>query len=81
MSWLFGYSRSQNSGAGGEGGIPPPPPPPPSKDDKKKMEEAISGFKFDSAALERAAKAARELEKSSMYFSIQFISRIRKGGI
>ncbi|VUZ52568.1 unnamed protein product [Hymenolepis diminuta] len=64
MSWLFGYSRSQNSGAGGEGGIPPPPPPPPSKDDKKKMEEAISGFKFDSAALERAAKAARELEKS-----------------
>ncbi|KAM3185878.1 hypothetical protein ACTXT7_005502 [Hymenolepis weldensis] len=64
MSWLFGYSRSQNSGAGGEGGIPPPPPPPSSKDDKKKMEEAISGFKFDSAALERAAKAARELEKS-----------------
>nr|CDS27523.1 ATPase family AAA domain containing protein [Hymenolepis microstoma] len=64
MSWLFGYSRPQNSGNGSEGGIPPPPPQPPSKDDKKKIEEAISGFKFDSAALERAAKAARELENS-----------------
>lgn len=41
-----------------------PPTPPPPKDDKKKIEEAISGFRFDSAALERAAKAAKELEAS-----------------
>ncbi|VDK34132.1 unnamed protein product [Taenia asiatica] len=64
MSWLFGYSRPQVSDVKGEGGTSaPPPPPPPRKDDKKNLEEAISGFRFDSAALERAAKAARELEK------------------
>ncbi|KAL5109114.1 ATPase family AAA domain-containing protein 3 [Taenia crassiceps] len=66
MSWLFGHSRQQVSDLkGGDGtSTPPPPPPPPSrKDDKKNLEEAISGFRFDSAALERAAKAARELEK------------------
>ncbi|VDN16722.1 unnamed protein product [Dibothriocephalus latus] len=65
MSWLFGYSRPQPSGNAppGDGmGLPQPPPP---KEDKKKMEEAISGFRFDSAALERAAKAAKELEASS----------------
>lgn len=66
MSWLFGYSRPQSTGAGGQGNIPPPPPPPPNKDEKKKMEEIARGFNFDSAALERAAAAARELEKSSM---------------
>eukprot|EP00108_Taenia_solium_P001713 TsM_000767300 transcript=TsM_000767300 gene=TsM_000767300 len=65
MSWLFGYSRPQVSDLKGEGGTSaPPPPPPPKKDDKKNLEEAISGFRFDSAALERAAKAARELESS-----------------
>uniref|UniRef100_A0A0X3PAH2 AAA+ ATPase domain-containing protein n=1 Tax=Schistocephalus solidus TaxID=70667 RepID=A0A0X3PAH2_SCHSO len=64
MSWLFGYSRPQPSGnvPSGDGMGPPTPPPP--KDDKKKIEEAISGFRFDSAALERAAKAAKELEAS-----------------
>ncbi|KAL5961391.1 ATPase family AAA domain-containing protein 3 [Taenia solium] len=66
MSWLFGYSRPQVSDLKGEGGTSaPPPPPPPKKDDKKNLEEAISGFRFDSAALERAAKAARELESSN----------------
>lgn len=70
MSWLFGYSRPQNPVSSGEGGGLAPPPPPPKKDDKKKIEEAISAFKFDSAALERAAKAARELEGSSKCFVI-----------
>ena len=67
MSWLFGgYNK------GGEGGIPPgfPPPPgtgggaggkPPDSSDKSKME----AYRFDSAALERAAEAAKTLEKSS----------------
>ncbi|CDI98555.1 ATPase family AAA domain containing protein [Echinococcus multilocularis] len=65
MSWLFGYSRPQASDLNGEGAMPAPPaPPPPKKDDKRSLEEAISGFRFDSAALERAAKAARELESS-----------------
>lgn len=62
MSWLFGgYNK------GGEGVIPPgfPPPPgaggkPPDPSDKSKME----AYRFDSAALERAAEAAKTLEKS-----------------
>nr|VZH89060.1 unnamed protein product [Spirometra erinaceieuropaei] len=64
MSWLFGYSRPQPSGNSPSGDGMGPPTPPPPKDDKKKLEEAISGFRFDSAALERAAKAAKELEAS-----------------
>ncbi len=69
MSWLFGYSRPQPSGEGGAGGSlgPPPPPPPPKKEDEQKIKEAVSGFRFDSAALERAAKAAKELESSSNF--------------
>lgn len=73
MSWLFGY--------GNKGQQPPQDPaqsggPPPegpninlagldtqnlSKSEKKVME----AYRFDSTALERAAQAARELEKSS----------------
>ncbi|VDP88232.1 unnamed protein product, partial [Echinostoma caproni] len=52
MSWLFGYGKPTVT-----------PPPPPSQKDQKKIEEAVSSYRFDSAALERAAKAARELEK------------------
>lgn len=63
MSWLFGYSRPQQ----------PPPEEPPAdgagsaaapanltKAEKKAME----AYRFDSSALERAAQAARELERS-----------------
>ncbi|VDM33713.1 unnamed protein product [Hydatigera taeniaeformis] len=64
MSWLFGYSRPHLPDLGSDTSASAPPPPPPRKDDKKNLEEAISGFRFDSAALERAAKAARELEGS-----------------
>lgn len=83
MSWLFGYSRPQNTGGGGEGGIPIPPPPPPKKDDKKKLEEAMSGFRFDSEALERAARAAKELENSSItfYLMCHFILRACEGSV
>lgn len=56
----------------------PPPPPPPKKDDKKNLEEAISGFRFDSAALERAAKAARELESSSTLLGFSFFLEYAK---
>ncbi|CAG4955260.1 unnamed protein product [Colias eurytheme] len=62
MSWLFGYSRPSQ---------PPPEGPPPdgeaavappnlTKAEKKTME----AYRFDSSALERAAQAARELERS-----------------
>lgn len=68
MSWLFGYNKKQppdfanlagitpgiGDGSGGGGGDELPR-------DKSKME----AYRFDSGALERAAAAARELEKSS----------------
>ncbi|CAK1554939.1 unnamed protein product [Leptosia nina] len=63
MSWLFGYSRPPQTPTD----LPPPPgenaaEPPPNltKAEKKAME----AYRFDSSALERAAQAARELERS-----------------
>ncbi|CAH1995785.1 unnamed protein product [Acanthoscelides obtectus] len=72
MSWLFGSrSREQGpdlaqmglgipSGAGGGSGNDPPQEPNLSKAERKAME----AYRFDSTALERAAQAARELERS-----------------
>lgn len=61
MSWLFGYNKGQP--------VPPPipglPPPPPGGEgdgDKNKPKDKWSNF--DPTGLERAAKAARELDQS-----------------
>jgi len=68
MSWLFGLNKGQKSdidlssfqlptGGSGEG----------SSDDKSKDsqgQKAMEAYRFDSAALERAAKAAKDLERS-----------------
>ena len=75
MSWLFGMGGGQNipdvapqfplppaAPGGGEGGDDGKGSG--SKDDQKTKMDA---YRFDSAALERAAKAAKELEKSSEY--------------
>ena len=53
--------------------FPLPPPPPDGDDGEKKSKEGPQGqsnskmeaYRFDSAALERAAKAAKDLEASS----------------
>ncbi|KAL3312565.1 ATPase, AAA [Cichlidogyrus casuarinus] len=70
MSWIFGGSK-KSSHNGLEDlniqlpdGAAPPPPEPPKGPEKKKIEQVQSAFRFDSAALERAAKAAKELESS-----------------
>lgn len=69
MSWLFGMNKkpdptqlgvppAQDAGAGGgegEGGGAAPPRKPPA---------AMDAYRFDSSALERAAQAAKDLEKS-----------------
>ncbi|CAH0556759.1 unnamed protein product [Brassicogethes aeneus] len=66
--WIFGGNRNnqqpdlaqlglQNPGAGGGGGNEPPQL---TASERKAME----AYRFDSSALERAAQAARELEKS-----------------
>lgn len=78
MSWLFGYGKKNpetpdlsqmglglppppgGSGEGGKGGDVPNL----TKSEKKAME----AYRFDSTALERAAQAARELEKSRTQF-------------
>ncbi|XP_076086728.1 ATPase family AAA domain-containing protein 3-like [Mytilus galloprovincialis] len=61
MSWLFGTNKGQN--------IQPPqmpyPPAPPDGDDKggkDGSQSKMDAYRFDSAALERAAKAAKDLE-------------------
>lgn len=72
MSWIFGYGRKQEQppdmsqfgappGAGGGSGGDVPREPNLTKAERKAME----AYRFDSTALERAAQAARELEKSS----------------
>ncbi|KAI0989418.1 hypothetical protein GJ496_010712 [Pomphorhynchus laevis] len=70
MSWLFGINRptpSPSSGgsdntlnSGGVGGSGRDP----EKSDADKTGRSESTYRFDSAALERAAKAAKELESS-----------------
>ncbi|KAM3968557.1 ATPase family AAA domain containing bor [Aphomia sociella] len=64
MSWLFGYSTTP----------PQPPSDDPPKDNggtaappvnlSKSEKKAMEAYRFDSSALERAAQAARELERS-----------------
>eukprot|EP00105_Crassostrea_gigas_P014828 XP_011431633.1 PREDICTED: ATPase family AAA domain-containing protein 3 [Crassostrea gigas] len=62
MSWLFGM------GGGGQGPPSVPLPPSDGKDGsdppKPLTKSEMESYRFDSAALERAAQAARELEKS-----------------
>lgn len=65
MSWLFGVNKGQQNPPGPPG-MPPPPPPPDGKDQGGKGQKgAMDAYAFDSTALERAAQAAKELEKSS----------------
>lgn len=67
MSWLFGIKNqtpSQATGGGEDDGNPNQPAPAAlSKSERKAME----AYRFDSSALERAAEAAKILERSSMF--------------
>lgn len=78
MSWIFGYKKPGSD-------LPPPPPPSPSPignfdgsansgNDQSSGGKAFAGresiYKFDSTALERAAQAAKELERSRKFFSL-----------
>lgn len=64
MSWLFGYNKGQPAPPDVPGLPVPPPPPGGSGDggDKNKPKDKWSNF--DPTGLERAAKAARELDSS-----------------
>lgn len=63
MSWLFGIKNQAPPQAGGGGEDDPnqPAPAPLTKSERKAME----AYRFDSSALERAAEAAKTLERSS----------------
>lgn len=75
MSWIFGVkppapAAGENvaddqhfSGPGGGSGEGPPKKPPTGGDAASRM-----AYTFDSAALERAAKAAKDLEGSSNFY-------------
>ena len=73
MSWLFGYRKPVSDvpaqGAGGTGdNLPPSGNDKPSSGitDSRATAGRESVYKFDSTALERAAQAAKELERSRM---------------
>lgn len=75
MSWLFGIkSNPAPPTAGGEGGNDQPnqPPSAPLSTSERKAMEA---YRFDSSAFERAAEAAKILERSSKLndFSYQLL--------
>lgn len=64
MSWLFGIKNQAppQTGGGDDGSEPNQPAQTPlSKSERKAME----AYRFDSSALERAAEAAKTLERSS----------------
>ena len=71
MSWFFGSGKSN---AQLPPGVPSPPSDPNKDENKKSTQVKAGGYSFDSEALERAAKAAKELEASSLNFNI-FIVR------
>ncbi|OWF44069.1 ATPase family AAA domain-containing protein 3-B-like [Mizuhopecten yessoensis] len=88
MSWLFGTGKPAAPGAGGTppqvpglGGMPPQTPgaggpsgSPPTDSKGGKMDK----YSFDSTALERAAQAAKELEKSSHAKDALQLSRMQE---
>lgn len=75
MSWLFGYKSQVPQGGppppGGEGGDAAGSPASAGQaagdqNLTKAERKAMEAYRFDSSALERAAEAARTLERSSM---------------
>ena len=71
MSWIFGVGKNQNTPDLSSLGLPPPPPDDGGKGGGKGGDKSskMEAYRFDSAALERAAQAAKDLEKSSKYDS------------
>lgn len=84
MSWLFGYKNpvpdrpTAGGGVAGDGSSVPPGSSGNDKSsggnsDRKAFAGHESIYKFDSTALERAAQAAKELERSRMFILTRII--------
>ena len=70
MSWLFGYKKPVSDlPAQGNSDTPMPPAASSSNPDPKAYANRESIYKFDSTALERAAQAAKELERSRRFIA------------
>lgn len=69
MSWLFGAKRppmpENPEGTSQPGGIPSAGQQSGDQQLTKAEKKAMEAYRFDSSALERAAEAAKTLEKSS----------------
>ncbi|XP_076003321.1 ATPase family AAA domain containing 3 [Genypterus blacodes] len=64
MSWLFGLNRGQPEAPAGLPGPPPPPPPPAGGSSGGGDKPKDKWSNFDPTGLERAAQAAKDLDKS-----------------
>lgn len=64
MSWLFGLNKGQGGGASPDVPLPPPPPPPASSGGSGGDKPKDKWSNFDPTGLERAAQAAKELDRS-----------------
>lgn len=65
MSWLFGYRGNQPPPEAPQIPIPPAEGGGSGGGDDKNTKKAMEAYRFDSSALERAAQAAKDLERSS----------------
>lgn len=81
MSWIFGYKKPVSDlpppslGGSGDGSSPPNNDGSSgNKSDQKSFAGRESIYKFDSTALERAAQAAKELERSRKFHRFKPIS-------
>lgn len=64
MSWLFGLNKGQSVGPP-EGPVPPAPPPPPGGSGSGSGDKPKDKWSnFDPTGLERAAQAAKDLDRS-----------------
>lgn len=64
MSWLFGLNKGQPEAPPGLPVQPPPPPPPAGGSSGGGDKPKDKWSNFDPTGLERAAQAAKELDKS-----------------
>lgn len=67
MSWLFGLNKGQPEVPPGLPSQPPPPPPPAGGSSGGGDKPKDKWSNFDPTGLERAAQAAKELDKSRKY--------------
>jgi len=72
MSWLFGVKKGQPTDVDLSAFQLPTPGGSDDKSKDSQGQKAMEAYRFDSAALERAAKAAKDLERSRTQSTLSF---------